>query len=134
MSGDTFLTHIWVCSVTPLCPSLCNPMGGLQPARLLCSRDFPGKNTGVGCHFLLQGIFPTQGLNPCCLWYLHCTWILYCCAVVENTKSRIKLFGLNSHLLILLIYFRCHNFPKCGMEIITVLTPRVAVRTKIFKT
>ena len=25
---------------------------------------FPGKNTGVGCHFLLQGIFPTQGLNP----------------------------------------------------------------------
>ena len=25
--------------------------------------DFPGKNTGVGCHFLLQGIFPTQGLN-----------------------------------------------------------------------
>ena len=26
--------------------------------------DSPGKNTGVGCHFLLQGIFPTQGLNP----------------------------------------------------------------------
>ena len=26
--------------------------------------DFPGKNTGVGCHFLLQGIFPTQGSNP----------------------------------------------------------------------
>ena len=32
-------------------------------ARLLCSRDSLGKNTGVGCHFLLQGIFPTQGLN-----------------------------------------------------------------------
>ena len=32
-------------------------------ARLLCSWDFPGKNTGVGCHFLLQGIFLTQGLN-----------------------------------------------------------------------
>jgi len=28
--------------------------------------DFPGKNTGVGCHFLLQGIFPIQGLNPGC--------------------------------------------------------------------
>ena len=28
---------------------------------------FPGKNSGVGCHFLLQGIFPTQGLNPCLL-------------------------------------------------------------------
>ena len=29
--------------------------------RLLCPWDFPGKNTAVGCHFLLQGIFPTQG-------------------------------------------------------------------------
>ena len=37
---------------------------GLQPARLLCPRDFAGKNTGVGCHFLLQGIFPIQGSNP----------------------------------------------------------------------
>ena len=36
----------------------------LQPARLLCPWDSPGKNTGVGCHSLLQGIFPTQGLNP----------------------------------------------------------------------
>ena len=64
MSGDTFLTHIWVCSVTPLCPSLCNPMGGLQPARLLCSRDFPGKKTGVGCRFLLQGLFLDEEPNP----------------------------------------------------------------------
>ena len=37
---------------------------GLSPARLLCPWDFPGKNTGVGCHFLLQGIFPNQGSNP----------------------------------------------------------------------
>ena len=36
---------------------------GLQPARLLCPWDFPGKNTGVGCHFRLQGIFLTQGSN-----------------------------------------------------------------------
>ena len=36
---------------------------GLSPARLLCPWDFSGKNTGVGCHFLLQGIFPTQGSN-----------------------------------------------------------------------
>ena len=32
--------------------------------RLLCPWDSPGKNTGVDCHSLLQGIFPTQGLNP----------------------------------------------------------------------
>ena len=36
----------------------------LKPARLLCPWDSPGKNTGVVCHFLLQGIFPTQGSNP----------------------------------------------------------------------
>ena len=36
------------------------------------SRDSPGKNTGVGCCALLQGIFPTQGSNPCLLWLLHC--------------------------------------------------------------
>ena len=37
---------------------------GLQPTRLLCPWDSPGKNTGVGCHALLQGIFLTQGSNP----------------------------------------------------------------------
>ena len=37
---------------------------GLQPARLLCPWGSPGKRTGVGCHALLQGVFPTQGLNP----------------------------------------------------------------------
>ena len=37
---------------------------GLQPTRLLCLWNSPGKNTGVGCHALLQGIFPTQGWNP----------------------------------------------------------------------
>ena len=40
---------------------------GLKSTRLLCPWDFPGKNTGVGgwgcCHFILQGIFPTQGSN-----------------------------------------------------------------------
>ena len=36
----------------------------LQPARLLCPWNFPGKNIGVGFHFLLQGIFPTQASNP----------------------------------------------------------------------
>ena len=36
---------------------------GCNLPRLLCPWDFPGKNTGVGCHFLLQGIFSTQGLK-----------------------------------------------------------------------
>ena len=42
---------------------------GLYPTRLLCPWDFLGKNTGVGCHFLLQEIFPTQGSN---LGLPHC--------------------------------------------------------------
>ena len=43
--------------------SNCLQLHGLQPARLLSPWDFPGKNTGAGCHFLLQGIFPTKGSN-----------------------------------------------------------------------
>ena len=43
----------------------------LQPARLFCLWDFPDKNTGAGCHFLLQGIFLTQGLNASLLCLLH---------------------------------------------------------------
>ena len=38
---------------------------------------FCSKNTGVGCHVILKGIFPTQGLNPHLLCLLHCRWILY---------------------------------------------------------
>ena len=40
---------------------------GLQSTRLLCLWDFPGKNTGVVCHLLLQGVFLTQGLYLCLL-------------------------------------------------------------------
>ena len=49
----------------------------LQPARCLCPQDSPGKNTGVGCHSLLWGTFPTQGSNPDLLCLLHCRQILY---------------------------------------------------------
>ena len=45
---------------------------GLQPVRPLCPWNCPGKNTEAGCHFLLQGIFPTQGSNPC---LLRQTWV-----------------------------------------------------------
>ena len=60
------------------CPTLLRPCG-LQPTRLLCLWDSPGKNTGVGCHFLLQGIFLTQGSNPCLLHLLCWQEILYHC-------------------------------------------------------
>ena len=47
--------------------TLCIPMDCIYSARLLCPWDFPGKNIGVGCHLLLQGIFPTQGIEPASL-------------------------------------------------------------------
>ena len=47
---------------------------GLLPTRLLCPRNSLGKNTGVGSHSLLQGIFPTQGSNQ---GLLHCRQIIY---------------------------------------------------------
>ena len=53
----------WCCCLLPqLCPTL--PPRGPWPTRLLCPQDSPGKNSGLGCHFLLQGIFPTRAWNP----------------------------------------------------------------------
>ena len=52
----------YACYITSVVSSSVRPCG-LQSARLLCPWDFPGKNTGVGCHFLIQGIFPNQGSN-----------------------------------------------------------------------
>ena len=49
--------------VTQLCPTLCDPMVYRPPGSSV-QGDSPGKNTAVGCHALLQGIFPTQGSNP----------------------------------------------------------------------
>ena len=48
---------------------------GLEPTRVLRPWDFPSKGTEVGCHFLLQGIFLTQGWN---LGLSHCMQTLYC--------------------------------------------------------
>ena len=63
---------------------------GLQPARLLCPWDFPGKNTGVGCHFLLQRGISFQGrcIRLLCHFYITCLhtnnlqWLLGCFGVV----------------------------------------------------
>ena len=56
------------------CPTLCNTVDCSTPGSSVFGGS-PGKNTGVGYHTLIQGIFQTQGLIP---GLLHCTWILYC--------------------------------------------------------
>ena len=61
---------VCVCAVTHSCLTLCNPVD-YSPSRLPCSWYFPDKNTAVGCHFFLQGIFPIQGSNSHPLHLLH---------------------------------------------------------------
>ena len=64
-SSNAYYCHnfcVCVCSVIESCPTLCNPMD-YSPPDSSVHGIFPGKNTGVGCHFLLQGIFQTQGSN-----------------------------------------------------------------------
>ena len=63
-----------LCLVAQLSPTLCNPMDCNPPGSSV-QGDSPGKNTGVGCHALLHGIFPTPGSNPD---LPHCRQILYC--------------------------------------------------------
>jgi len=53
-----------------LCLTLCDPMNHSPPGSSVHGH-YPGKNTGMGFHALLQGIFPTQGLNLCLLCLLH---------------------------------------------------------------
>ena len=62
---------------------------GLPPTTLLCPWDSPGKNIGVSCHFLLQGIFLTQGLNPGLLCLLH--WQVGSLPLVPPGKPWIEL-------------------------------------------
>ena len=66
-----FREHIEL--VMQFCWTLCDTTNG-RNARLLCPWGSPGKNTGVGCHFLLPGNFPTQRSNP---GVLYCRQILY---------------------------------------------------------
>ena len=78
-TAHDFSTHrkdfffLFMCLVTQSCPTLCNPMD-CSPPSFSVHGDSPGKNTGVGCHAFLQGIFPTQRLNP---GLPHWRWILY---------------------------------------------------------
>ena len=69
LAGKFFTTVQANSLVAQSCLTLCNPVVCSRPTRLLCPWNFPGKNTGVGCHF--QEIFPIQGTNPCVLCLLH---------------------------------------------------------------
>ena len=78
----TFSTSFYKSTITDNVQSLSRVQHFATPwtkgaCQALLPMGFSGKNTGAGCHFLLQGIFPTQGSNPCPLLLLHCRQILY---------------------------------------------------------
>ena len=78
----TYFSCMGVSSIASVVSSSLQPHG-LQPSRLICPWDSPGKSTGMSCRFLLQGIFLTQGSNPCLQWLLHRRRILYYWATRE---------------------------------------------------
>ena len=91
----TGLTDVSISSLTDISESVSHSVvsnslrpHGLQPARLLCPWDSPGKNMGAGCHSLLQGIFLTRGSN---LGLLHCRQILYCLSYRDDPVGKIRL-------------------------------------------
>ena len=68
----------------------------------------PGKNAGVGCHSLLQEIFPTQGSNP---GLLHCRQILYCLSHKGNPQILINLWDdLVPRQVVKVVILECFNF------------------------
>ena len=113
-STDEWIKDMWYIyneifsSVAQSCSTVCNPMNhrkwsesrsvmsvSLQPHGLYSSWNSPGQNTGVGSLSLLQGLFPTQGLNP---GLPHCRWIYYqmsdkgICKIQEFKKNWMGLF------------------------------------------
>ena len=87
---------------------------GLQLSRLLCPWSSSGKNTGVACHALLQGIFPTQGSNP---GLPYCRWILYCLrhqaspfkSIINTNKFRVGKYLKDDYLTINLNHYKPPN-------------------------
>ena len=104
--------HVCVCSGTQLCLTLCHPTD-CSLAGSSAHRIFPGKNTGVGCCFLLQWIFPPDGSNP---HLLNCRQILY-------RQSHVGIFpvlttGLHLYSLILCrcLHLTFHKANKTKQE------------------
>ena len=114
---------------------------GLQPTRPLCPWDFPGKSTGVGCHFLLQGIFPTQGLNP---GLPHCRQMLYCLSHQGGSHFYIFIIIIFSDQMIIpwVIFLIIHilwnvqvvlKFNDCGSVILFIHFRGISLRLASFR-
>ena len=85
------LSYVWL---------FCDPMDG-RLTRILCPWDFPGKNTGMGCLFLLQGFFPTQGSNS---GLLDCRQALY---HLSHQGSPLTIMTWKDNLRHIVNFFKC---------------------------
>ena len=100
----------WACAKSlQWCPTLCNPVDSTAHPRLLCPWDSPGKNTGVGCHLFLQGIFLTQGSNLRLL-----SPVLAGRFFTASTTWEARRVGIDLNNLIL---FGCQKGKKCRWHI-----------------
>ena len=100
-----------LCLVDQLCPALCDSMD-CSPSGSPVHGNSPGKNTGVGCHALLQRIFPTQGSNP---GLPHCRWILYCLVTGEAAHKLDNMFSPWCHAQSprKLVWGKISSWPHC---------------------
>ena len=90
---------MWGAQSLQSCPTLCDPKDCSPPGSSVHGES-PSKNTGVGCHVHLQGIFLTQGLNLCLLRLLHCRWILHPLNHLGSPSSKIcSLYCFCWHIL-----------------------------------
>ena len=97
-------------------PTLCDPMDCSLHGSLLCPRDYPSKSIGVGCHFLLQGIFLTQESNPHLLQLLH--WLADSLPLSHLGSPRTAFLRYNSQLF----WDTIHPFKVCDSVAFSVFT------------
>ena len=94
-----------LCLVAQLCLTFCDPMDCSPPGSAV-HRDSPGKNTGVGCHALLKGIFPTQESNS---GLPQCRQILNCLSHQRGPEGEKQHFSIESSSLDIILLFLTDN-------------------------
>ena len=111
-----------MCLVSQSCPTLCNPIDCSLPDSFVHG-DSPGNKTGVGCHALLQGNFPTQGLNP---GIPQCRQILYHLSHQGSPiKGRITVNLVNFPKITQLVFGRdpVERLPNSELSFYLLLSP-----------
>ena len=137
---EALLFDFCCCLVVKSCLILLRPC---EPARLLCPWNFPGKNTGVGCHFLLQGIFPSQGSNPhlllgrqilyhwatreSCLWFYLCEFLSQAGSLVLSITSSPGSKRSSWIVIIFLILKRNLGFIRLITPLSSSLLPKICL-------